>query len=363
MTAHPTTGAAVDLLTKDLSTKDSATMRLWSMDALGRENLRQSTAPIPTPARGEILVKVAAVSLNFRDKLVIESGMGLALTFPFVPASDMAGTVVRAGDDVTRFRVGDRVISTFRPDWIDGPPSGTASVPPYETLGGTHPGVLADYVCFPEAWFSRAPDTLDDAEASTLPCAGLTAWFALVERGSLHPGQTVLVQGTGGVALFGLQIARAHGAEVIVLSGSEEKLARAKALGATHLINRSREDWVQAVYRVTGDRGADHIFELAGGANLGRSVEAVAINGRISVIGVFEGFTFSGPMAPLLLKSPTIQGIGVGHRRALEDLVRAVDRIGLKPVIDHRYGFDELGAALDHLDRGPFGKIVVQMDA
>jgi NADPH:quinone reductase-like Zn-dependent oxidoreductase len=363
MTAHPTTGAAVDLLTKDLSTKDSATMRLWSMDALGRENLRQSTAPIPTPARGEILVKVAAVSLNFRDKLVIEGGMGLALTFPFVPGSDMAGTVVRAGEDVTRFRVGDRVISTFRPDWIDGPPSGTASVPPYETLGGTHPGVLADYVCFPEAWFSRTPDTLDDAQASTLPCAGLTAWFALVERSSLHPGQTLLVQGTGGVALFGLQIARAHGAEVIVLSGSEEKLARAKALGAAHLINRSREDWVQAVYRVTGDRGADHIFELAGGANLGRSVEAVAINGRISVIGVFEGFAFSGPMAPLLLKSPTIQGIGVGHRRALEDLVRAVDRIGLKPVIDHRYGFDELGAALDHLDRGPFGKIVVQMDA
>jgi NADPH:quinone reductase-like Zn-dependent oxidoreductase len=341
---------------------DVATMRLWSMNALGRQSLGQSTAPVPTPAPDEILVKVAAVSLNYRDKLVIESGMGLALSFPFVPGSDMAGTVVRAGEDVKRFRVGDRVISTFRPGWIDGAPSGTASVPPYETLGGTHPGVLAEYVCFPEDWFSRAPDTLDDAQASTLPCAGLTAWFALVERGSPHPGQTVLVQGTGGVALFGLQIAKAHGADVIVVSGSQDKLARAKALGATHLIDRSREDWVQAVYGITGDRGADHIFELAGGANLGRSVEAVAINGRISVIGVFEGFTFSGPMAPLLLKSPTIQGIGVGHRRALEDLVRAVDTIGLRPVIDHRYGFDELGAALDHLDRGPFGKIVVQVE-
>jgi NADPH:quinone reductase-like Zn-dependent oxidoreductase len=340
-----------------------ATMRLWTMNAVGRDNLRQDTAAVPSPARGEILVKVAAVSLNYRDKLVIETGMGLPLTFPFVPASDMAGTVVELGEGTTRFKVGERVISTFRPGWIDGPPSGTARVPPYETLGGIHPGVLAEYVAFPEDWFSQAPKTLDDAEASTLPCAGLTAWFALVERGRLCPGQTVAVQGTGGVALFGLQIARAQGADAIVLSASKEKLARAKALGATHLIDRSQEDWVEAVYRITGDRGADHIVEIAGGANLGRSVEAVAVHGRISVIGVLEGFSFSGPSGPLLLKSPTIQGIGVGHRRALEDLVRAVDKIGLKPVIDHRYAFHELHAAFDHLDRGPFGKIVVRMDA
>jgi NADPH:quinone reductase-like Zn-dependent oxidoreductase len=146
--------------------------------------------------------------------------MGLPLKFPFVPASDMAGTVVQAGEDVKRFKVGDRVISTFRPGWIDGLSSGTARVPPYETLGGVFPGVLAGYVAFPEDWFSPAPETLDDAEPSTLPCAGLTAWFALVERGGVRPGQTVVVQGTGGVALFALQIARAQGAEVIVVSGS-----------------------------------------------------------------------------------------------------------------------------------------------
>src|SRR6185312_15291651 len=150
-------------------------MQLWTMDALGRNSLRQQTAPIPSPARGEILVKVAAVSLNYRDKLVIETGMGLPLKFPFVPASDMAGTVAQAGEGTKRFKVGDRVISTFRPGWIDGLPSGTARVPPYETLGGVHPGVLASYVAFPEDWFSQAPETLDDAEASTLPCAGLTA--------------------------------------------------------------------------------------------------------------------------------------------------------------------------------------------
>jgi len=335
-------------------------MQLWTMDALGRNSLRQQTAPIPSPARGEILVKVAAVSLNYRDKLVIETGMGLPLKFPFVPASDMAGTVAQAGEGTKRFKVGDRVISTFRPGWIDGLPSGTARVPPYETLGGVHPGVLASYVAFPEDWFSQAPETLDDAEASTLPCAGLTAWFALVEQGDVRPGQTVVVQGTGGVALFALQIARARGA-VIVVSGSQEKLARAKVLGATHLIDRLHEDWVEALYRITGDRGADHIVEIAGGKNLGRSVEAVAVHGRISVIGVLEGFSFSGPSGPLLLKSPTIQGIAVGHRRALEDLVRAVDKIRLKPVIERRYAFHEVGAALDHLDRGPFGKIVVQV--
>jgi NADPH:quinone reductase-like Zn-dependent oxidoreductase len=336
-------------------------MQLWTINGLGRNGLRQQTAPIPSPARGEILVKVAAVSLNYRDKLVIETGMGLPLKFPFVPASDMAGTVVGAGEDARRFKVGDRVISTFRPGWIDGLPSGTARVPPYETLGGVHPGVLSGYVAFPEDWFSRAPETLDDAEASTLPCAGLTAWFALVERGDVRPGQAVVVQGTGGVAMFALQIARAQGAEVIVVSGSQEKLTRAKVLGATHLIDRSHEDWVEAVYRITGDRGADHIIEIAGGKNLGRSVEAVAVHGRISVIGVLEGFSFSGPSGPLLLKSPIIQGVGVGHRRALEDLVRAVDKIRLKPVIDRHYGFHEVGAALDHLGRGPFGKIVVQV--
>jgi NADPH:quinone reductase-like Zn-dependent oxidoreductase len=335
------------------------TMNRWTMDGVGRDRLKLATAPIPKPGRGEVLVKVSAVSLNYRDKLAIETGMGLPLVFPFTPASDMAGTVEAIGEGSRRFKPGDRVISTFAPGWIDGAKAGTARTPPYRTLGGALPGVLADYVAFPEDWFSPAPASLDDAEASTLPCAGLTAWFALIELGSLHAGETVVAQGTGGVALFGLQIAKAHGAEVIVTSGSDDKLARANALGADHGVNRAAEDWVEAVYRLTADRGADHILEIAGGANLGRSVRAVAVNGRISVIGILEGFEVSAPSGPLLLKSPTIQGISVGHRRALEDFVRAVDRIHLKPVIGKRYRFDELPAALDHLDRGPFGKIVI----
>jgi NADPH:quinone reductase-like Zn-dependent oxidoreductase len=292
---------------------------------------------------------------------VIESGMGLHLTFPFTPASDMAGVVVDVGEGASRFKPGDRVISTFSPGWIDGLNEGSARRPPYKTLGGVYPGVLSDFLALPDGWLSRAPETLDEAEASTLPCAGLTAWFALVERGRLRAGQIVLVHGTGGVALFGLQIASAHGAETIVVSRDEAKLARAKALGADFGVNRNAADWIAAVLELTGDRGADQILETVGGANLGGSIRAAAMGGHIAVIGVLDGFEVSGPVGQLMLKSLTIQGIGVGHRRSLEEFVRAVDRVALKPVIDARYALSDLPRALDHLDRGPFGKIVIEM--
>jgi NADPH:quinone reductase-like Zn-dependent oxidoreductase len=334
-------------------------MRYWTMNAIGRDQLSLATTAIPHPAAGEVLVKVSAVSLNYRDKLVIENGMGLELAFPFTPGSDMAGVVVDVGVGVTRFQPGERVISSFTPGWVDGLDVGTARMPPYKTLGGIYSGVLAEYVCFPADWLVAAPLSVGDDAASTLPCAGLTAWFALVERGALHPGQTVVVHGTGGVALFGLQIAQAHGAKVIVVSGSEDKLARAKALGAAYGINRQAEDWVEGVYRLTDERGVDHILETVGGAHLGQSIAAAAIGGHISVIGVLDGFEIAGPVGQLMRKGLTVQGISVGHRRALEALVRAVDQLAIKPVIDARYNFAELPAALSHLDRGPFGKIVV----
>ncbi|CAI1072606.1 zinc-dependent alcohol dehydrogenase family protein [Serratia ficaria] len=337
------------------------TMQRWTMDALGREHLQLTASAIPQPGPHEVRVKVKAVALNYRDKLVIETGMGLTLPQPFTPASDMAGEIDAIGAGVSRFLPGDRVISTFSPGWIDGrrKPYGDARTPPYRTLGGFYQGMLAEYVVVHEDWLAAAPNSLDEVQASTLPCAGLTAWFALVEQGRLSAGDSVLVQGTGGVALFALQIAKAQGAEVFVTSGSDEKLARAKALGADHGINRLNGDWVEAVYRLTQDRGIDHVIDTVGGPNLGHSVRAVAVHGRISVIGALEGFEVSAPAGPLLLKSPIIQGIGVGHRRALEDLVRAVDVIGLQPVIDRVYRFDQLQQALDHLDRGAFGKIVL----
>ncbi|WP_029883594.1 zinc-dependent alcohol dehydrogenase family protein [Enterobacter sp. T1-1] len=335
------------------------TMQRWSMNALGRENLKLTQEPVPKPGPGEVRVRVNAVALNYRDKMVIEGMMPIPLSFPFTPASDMAGVVDSIGEGVTRFQPGARVISTFFPEWIDGRPQANARHLPYKTSGGYFPGMLAEYAIVNENGLVAAPENLDDVEASTLPCAGLTAWFALVERGNLRAGQSVLVQGTGGVAIFALQIAKALGAEVYVTSGSDEKLARAKKLGADRGINRLKGDWAEALLTLTQDRGIDHIIETVGGENLQHSLRAVAVHGRISVIGVLAGSEITLSAGELLLKSPVIQGIGVGHRRALEEFVRAVEVTGLKPVIEQRYRFDQLEQALEHLDRGAFGKIVL----
>lgn len=336
-------------------------MRRWTMDAIGRDRLRFDTAPVPTPGAGELLVRVRAVSLNYRDKLVIDGAMQPSITFPFTPVSDAAGVVEAVGAGAVRFKPGDRVITRFIPGWIDGRPSAAAAGSPAPTLGGALPGVLADYVAFPEDWFSAGPRTLDDVEASTLPVAALTAWTALVELGGLKAGQTVLVQGTGGVALFGLQIAKAQGARVIVTSRGPEKLERARGLGADQVIDSQATDWAAECLRLTDGRGADHILELIGGANLGHSLKALSVGGRVSVIGVLSGWDVSASAGPLLLKSATVQGVMVGHGRAQEDLIRAVDQSGLKPVVERRFSLSDFPLALDHLDRGPFGKIVVEM--
>ena len=332
-------------------------MRRWEIDTVGRENLALRSAPIPEPRPGEVLVKVAAVALNYRDKMVLETGRGLPLRFPFTPGSDLAGEVIAVGEGVTRFDRGDRVISTFTPDWIDGLRPGDARTPAYRTLGGYYPGVLAEYVSMSEEWFVSAPVTLDAAQAATLPCAGVTAWFALMERARVQAGDTVLIPSTGGVSLFGLQIAKANGAEVIV-SGNADNAERAKALGADHYVDSAREDWVEAIYEITGDRGADHILEVIGGKHLGKSVQLAAVGGHICQIGALDGFDLSAPAMPLMLKDVTIHGIGTGSRRALTRLVRAVDQAGISPVIDSRYPFADLPAALDHLEKGPFGKVV-----
>lgn len=331
------------------------TLQRWQLERYGAPNLRLEEHPMPEPGPGEVLVRVEAVALNYRDKLMIENGMGMPLAMPFTPASDMCGTVVAAGAGVNRWQVGDRVISTFWAGWTDG-------VCPAEAfpLGGNGPGMLASHVLLNQHWAAAAPHSLTAVQASTLPCAGLTAWFALVETGSLRAGQTVLVHGTGGVALFGLQIARAYGAQVIVVSGSEDKLAQARTLGASHGILREDDaGWVNAARTLTGGRGVDHVLEIVGGANLGRSLQTLAQGGRASVIGILEGDEISSSVYPVIMGRPTIQGISVGHRRALEDLVRAVDATGLQPVVAAEYSHADLPAALDQLARGPFGKIVL----
>jgi NADPH:quinone reductase-like Zn-dependent oxidoreductase len=208
-------------------------------------------APKPFPGTGEVLVRVRAVSLNYRDRLSIDNNGYAAYGLPFTPCSDLAGEIEGLGTGASRFVVGDRVINNFNAGWVDGPPPRIAGVVP--SFGGPVPGVLAEYVVAPEAWLVKAPESLSYAEASTLPCCGLTAWTSLVELGRMRPGETVVVQGTGGMSIFALQIAAAAGAEVIVTSSSDSKLERAKALGARHGINRTaRTDWAAAVLELTG---------------------------------------------------------------------------------------------------------------
>lgn len=335
------------------------TMQRWEISSPGLDQLVQRRVECPRPAAGEILVEVEAVSLNFRDGEVAGHGMGVDLVFPFTPASDMAGRVVALGEGVTRFAVGERVISVCITGWIDGAPMSWSDAP---TQGGPLPGMLAQYVATPADWCVAAPVSLTPVEASTLPVAALTAWMALVELGHLHAGQTVLVQGTGGVSLFAVQLAAASGASVIVTSSSDAKLARAVALGARHGINRlDTPEWQTEVLRLTGGRGADHILEMAGGASVERSLAALVPGGRISVIGLLESDRFSLPILPLLGSRAVIAGISVGPRRALEDLVRMIDQHHIKPVIDAVYPRSQVPQAFAHLQRGAFGKIVVDV--
>lgn len=338
-----------------------SSMNRWEISSPGLEQLTLREVSMPMPGRGEILVKVEAVSLNYRDSVIVEGGMGTSLTFPFSPTSDMAGRVVALGEGVTRFAVGDRVVSSYLANWIDGNPMSLEEAP---TQGGPLPGMLAEYVVTMADWCVLAPKSLSAAEASTLPVAGLTAWMALIELGHLRVGQSVVIQGTGGVSLFAVQLAAASGATVIVTSSSDEKLARTSSLGATHGVNRSRTpNWESEVLRITHGRGADHILEMAGGDNISRSIKAVALGGRISVIGLLESDELRLPILDLLFSHASIVGIAVGPRRALEDLIRAVDFHSLKPVIDTVYSFSEVPKAFAHLKRGAFGKIVIDVAA
>lgn len=339
-----------------------ASMKVWQLPEPGLEHLQIAERPLPQPGRNELLVKVAAVSLNYRDVWVANGGLLQAPPpMPFVPASDMVGQVVAAGADTSRFSVGDRVLGNFWTQWLEGQPP-AAMLRHGLSLGGPLPGMLAEYVLLSEEVAVAAPASLSDEEACSLPVAALTAWFALVEAAPLRAGQTVLVQGTGGVALFGLQFAKALGARVIVTSRSDAKLARAKALGAWAGINTTRQPaWAQAVTELTGGAGVDHILELIGGDNLCQSVQALAGAGHILQIGFMGDAEIRMPAIPLQLRRATLRGVSVGHRRAFEQMNQAIDKHGIKPVIDQVFSFSEVPAAFERLQQGPFGKVVIRV--
>ena len=311
----------------------------------------------PTPGHQQVLLRISATSLNYRDLLTFEDAQ--SNREGLIPLSDGAGTVVAVGASVARWKVGDRVSPNFFPSWHSGAFSsdyrGTA------LGGGQTDGVLSDLILADAASLVEVPPHLTLAEAGTLPCAGVTAWHALFERGALQSGETVLVQGTGGVALFGLQLAAAHGAKVIVTSSSDAKLERARALGAWQTINyRAQPDWEKAALEFTGGRGVDHILELGGPETYDRSIAAIAPGGRIAQIGVLTGFTSQPNILPLQFKNASIHGISVGSVEHFERLNHFVATHRIRPVIDKQFSFDEVPAAYRHLKAaGHFGKLVI----
>jgi NADPH:quinone reductase-like Zn-dependent oxidoreductase len=323
----------------------------------GLDTLEFCEAPDPgPPAAGEILVRLSASSLNFHD-YVVGTGL-LPVDDGRIPMSDGAGEVIAVGADVTEFAPGDAVVATFFRDWQDGAPlgSGVRQVP-----GESVDGYACELSRAPATAFTRAPTGYSHAEAATLPCAGLTAWRALVVEGRLQAGQTVLVQGSGGVSIFALQFAKAMGARVIATSSSDEKLERLRALGADHLINyKAVPEWGRCAYDLVG--GVDHVVEIGGAGTLPQSIVAARPGGHISLIGVLAGLHGAVPTALLMQKQLRLIGITVGTRRAQIEMIAAIEATGIRPVIDRRFPLAELGAAFRHQASGDhFGKIAIDI--
>ena len=309
------------------------------------------------PGPGEIKVRLHATSLNYHDYGVV-SGANPKF-FGRTPMADGAGVIEAIGEDLTEFAVGDRVVSCFFPLWQDGP----AAFGDFATVPGDGvDGYARERVVRPATWFTKAPSGSSHAEAATLTTAGLTAWRALVSDGALKAGDVVLALGTGGVSIFALQIAKAMGATVIVTSSSDEKLERARTLGADHTINyRSVPQWGEAVRDWTAGRGADHVIELGGPGTLAQSIAAARVGGHISLIGTVTGYTGDVPTAALMVKQIRLQGLIVGNRRQQQEFVRAIETTGLRPVIDRTFALEELADAFRYEEtRQHFGKICVE---
>ncbi|MBS0518206.1 MAG: NAD(P)-dependent alcohol dehydrogenase [Proteobacteria bacterium] len=332
--------------------------RLVSQD--GQRQVQTSEEPSPALGAQDVLVGVEAASLNYRDLLILRGQLGTPRE-GLIPLSDGAGRIMAVGEKVTRWKIGDRVAAIFYPDWISGPYR--EAFGPSSLGGGNTDGVLATRIAMPEHALVRIPETLSVEEAATLPCAAVTVWHALVVRGQIAAGDTVLVQGTGGVALFALQIANAFGARTIVLSSSDEKAKRALELGAWATVNyRTMPDWDAEVRRLTDGLGASHILELGGPDTFDRSLRSLRAAGHIAQIGVFTGLGPQSNLFRLQLVNATIDGINVGSREHFEALNAFITARGLKPVIDSTYGPDDVPAAFERLASGRhFGKIVIRL--
>lgn len=334
-------------------------MEVWELkNAFGPENLNKGERPDPQPGPGQVVLRMRAASLNYRDTLMIRGGYGPRVKVPLIPVSDGVGEVVAVGEGVRRVAVGDRVAPTFFQSWIGGTPSSDKF---YDTLGGPLDGVLTRLMRIGEEGVCRVPDHLGDEEAACLPCAALTAWSALMTEGRIGAGDTVLVQGTGGVALFAMQFAKMAGARVILTSSRDDKLARGRQLGADETINyRTTPDWDRVAKDMTGGEGCDHVIELGGADTLERSIRAAKTGGQISMIGVLGGAKANVSLPLVVMRYLRLQGITVGSRDGFEAMCRAIAHHHMRPVVDRVYRFDDVPAAFAHLEAGHhFGKVCI----
>lgn len=327
----------------------------------GIEALVQVDRPDPKPAHRQILVKVKACSLNFRDLGILRGTYRMPVRENIIPLSDGAGEVVGVGPGVTRVKVGDRVAGCFFQRWSGGeaPPDVQAGA-----LGGSIDGMLAEYAVLEEDGAVKIPPHLSFEEGATLPCAGVTVWNAMMEHAKLKAGETVLLQGTGGVSIFGLQFARTMGIRAIIISSSDDKLARAKTLGAAYGVNyKTTPDWEKAVMEFTGGSGADHVVEVGGAATLAHSFGALRVGGKISMIGGLSGAAAELNPGLIMARRANVQGISVGSTQMFTAMARAVAANGIKPLVDKIFPFAEAPAAYRHMASGAhFGKIVIRVE-
>nr|WP_237225658.1 NAD(P)-dependent alcohol dehydrogenase [Rubinisphaera sp. JC750] len=336
-------------------------MRAWrvvgdgGIDALQLEDVAEEAV-----GPQDVRVQMKACSLNYRDLSVVGGGYPRNDTRPVIALSDGAGEVVEVGENVTRFKKGDRVCPIFVRDWISGPPTDALLK---TGLGGGVDGVLAENRVFSQESLVSIPEYLSYEQAATLPCAAVTAWHALFVSGELQPGQTVLLLGTGGVSIFALQMAKAAGAKVIVTSSSDEKLQRAKQLGADETINyREYPEWHKEVHKLTGGVGVDHVVEVGGPGTLERSLKAASVGGRIHLIGVLDSPTSKVGPLPVVFNLLRVQGIYVGSRVMFEQMNAAFVANQIEPVIDATYSFDDAKQAYEALSRQQhLGKIVITL--
>jgi NADPH:quinone reductase-like Zn-dependent oxidoreductase len=323
------------------------------------DNLKLETSEAPAPGPGEIKVRLRAASLNFRDGLVV--GGFFPVKDGLIPLSDGAGEVSAVGAGVSEFKEGDQVVSTFHPKWLDGHMD---KMHLDNSPGGPADGFACEEATRPATHFTRAPAGFSPAESASLTCAGVTAWRAVVTDGKVKPGATVLIEGTGGVSLFALQFAKAAGATVIATSGSAEKLAKLKALGADHLINyREEEQWGAAVLALTGGLGVDHVIEVGGPNTIGQSFAAARTGAHIAIIGAVGGFQIDTmPFAIVQAKRLNLQAVTVGSRRDQIDMVRGIEASGIRPMLDRSFKLENLADAFRHLQSGQhFGKVCVEI--